>query len=110
MSSILNDCKKVIGYDPAYTEFDLDLIMFINTTIAYLGQIGVETAVGYEITGNTNDWSEFMIGDYNFPPIKTYVCLKCKDHFDPPTNSTLLQNLNELIREAECRINYHVDK
>lgn len=110
MSSILNDCKKIIGYEPAYTEFDIDLILFINTTIAYLGQIGVDTAIGYTISDNTNTWDEFMTGEYDFEPIKTYVTMKVKLHFDPPANSVLLQNLEKIVSEAESRISYQVDK
>lgn len=110
MSSILNDTKKVIGYESTYTEFDTDITIFINTNLAYLGQIGVATAEHYRITGSNNDWSEFMTGDYDFEPIKTYITMKTKLDFDPPANGTLLQSLKEVISEAESRISYHVDR
>ena len=39
--SILTSIKKLLGIAEDYTQFDVDLIIHINTVLSILGQIGV---------------------------------------------------------------------
>lgn len=41
--------------------------------------------------------------------VKTYVYLKTKLHFDPPTNSALLESMKESIKELEWRLNVNAE-
>ena len=48
-NSILDSVKKVLGISPEYTEFDVDIIMHINTVFATLRQLGIGPIQGFRI-------------------------------------------------------------
>lgn len=105
--SILDDVKHVLGIEPEYTQFDIDILMHINSVFAVIHQIGAgpQTEV-FAIEDKTQTWADF-IGDktqINF--VKSYVCAKVKLMFDPPNSSFGLSALQETIKEYESRLNY----
>lgn len=107
MESILESIRKLIGPSAQYTIFDNDLIMHINTVFFTLCQLGV-TEEPFVISGADETWDEFH-ADTDLEAVKTYVYLKCRMYFDPPTNSALISAINEQIKELEVRLNYQVD-
>lgn len=107
MESILESIKKLIGPSASYNIFDNDLIMHINTVFFTLCQLGV-TEEPFVISGTDETWDEFH-ADTDLEAVKTYVYLKCRMYFDPPTNSALISAINEQIKELEVRLNYQVD-
>lgn len=107
IESILDSVKKVIGPSVSYTVFDPDLVMHINTTFFTLYQLGV-TEEPFVITGNEETWDDFR-SEKDLEAVKTYVALKARMYFDPPTNSALISAINEQIKELEIRLNYEVD-
>lgn len=62
--SILKSIKSLLGSDADYDVFDLDILIFINSAISTLTQIGIGPPSGFKITGDSETWSDF-IGDYN---------------------------------------------
>lgn len=107
IDSILDSVKKVIGPSTSYTIFDPDLIMHINTAFFTLYQLGV-TEEPFSITGSDETWEDFHV-DADLEAVKSYITLKTKMYFDPPTNSALISAINEQIKELEWRINVAVD-
>lgn len=107
MESILESIRKLIGPSAQYTIFDNDLIMHINTVFFTLCQLGV-TEEPFVISGTDETWEDFH-ADTDLEAVKTYVYLKCRMYFDPPTNSALISAINEQIKELEVRLNYQVD-
>lgn len=107
MESILESIRKLIGPSAQYTIFDNDLIMHINTVFFTLCQLGV-TEEPFVISGSDETWEDFH-ADTDLEAVKTYVYLKCRMYFDPPTNSALISAINEQIKELEVRLNYQVD-
>lgn len=107
MESILESIKKLIGPSAQYAIFEPDLIMHINTVFFTLCQLGV-TEEPFVISGTDDTWDEFH-ADTDLEAVKTYVYLKCRMYFDPPTNSALISAINEQIKELEVRLNYQVD-
>lgn len=107
MESILNSIKKLIGPSASYEIFEPDLIIHINTIFFTLCQLGV-TEEPFVISDGTETWDEFH-ADTDLEAVKTYVYLKCRMYFDPPTNSALISAINEQIKELEVRLNYQVD-
>lgn len=106
-NSILNSTKKALGIDPDYDAFDPEIIMFVNSTLSVLRQIGFGPENGFAITGDTETWSEYF-GDVNhnsYQTVKHYIYLKVRIAFDPPQNSFGLDALNESAKELEWRIN-----
>ena len=103
MDSILNSIKKLLGIDSEYTVFDTDIIIHINTAINTLSQLGVESAKNYSIIDEDNLWSD-LVNDASLELIKTYIYLKVRMVFDPPTGS-VSEAFKETITELEWRIN-----
>ena len=81
--------------------------MHINTVFFTLCQLGA-TEEPFVISGPDETWDEFH-ADTDLEAVKTYVYLKCRMYFDPPTNSALISAINEQIKELEVRLNYQVD-
>lgn len=108
--SILNSVKKMLGIEPDYTDFDLDIMIQINAALFTLRQIGVGPSDGYEITGPNETYDDYLgEGNKEKNQIKTYLFCKTKLGFDPPQSSIVLEAFKQLIQEAEWRLNVQVD-
>lgn len=106
MDSILNSIKKLIGMDPEYTQFDTDLIIYINSIFAILKQVGVGPENGFSISDDSAIWDEYLPDyDKNFEFVKTYIQQRVKLVFDPPLTSSVLDAMKETIKELEWRLN-----
>lgn len=106
MDSILNSIKKLIGMDPEYTQFDTDLIVYINSIFAILKQVGVGPENGFSISDDSATWDEYLPDyDKNFEFVKTYIQQRVKLVFDPPLTSSVLDAMKETIKELEWRLN-----
>ena len=104
MASILESVKKQLGIDAAYTQFDPDLIMHINSVFSILTQIGVGDDAGFSITGDTEEWTDFLQDDPRIEMVKSYVGLKVRMIFDPPTSNPIADAINKNIAELEYRM------
>ena len=106
MDSILNSIKKLIGMDPEYTQFDTDIIVYINSMFAILKQVGVGPENGFSISDDSATWDEYLPDyDKNFEFVKTYIQQRVKLVFDPPLTSSVLDAMKETIKELEWRLN-----
>lgn len=104
MESILTSVKKLLGITEEYKHFDADIIMHINTIFATLKQLGVGPKGGYMITDEYAVWADFLGEEKLLESVKTYVYLRVRLIFDPPTNSAVIESMNRLIAELEWRI------
>lgn len=103
MESILDTVKKLLGIQPEYTNFDEDIIVHINTAFASLNQLGVGPVEGFLIYDNAAIWDDY-ITSCNLTMIKSYIYLKVRKLFDPPTSSVLMESIDRSIAELEWRI------
>lgn len=103
MESILISIKKLLGIMPDYTNFDDDIIIHINTAFAMLNQLGVGPKGGFMIVDENSAWEEYTT-ETNLNMVKTYIYLKVRLLFDPPTSSVLVESINRSIAELEWRI------
>lgn len=105
MDSILTSIKKLLMLAEDDTSFDADIIMHINTVITVLNQFGVGPDTGFTITDKTATWQE-LLGSYpNLDSVRSYVYLKVKMIFDPPSSGAVIESMNRVIGELEWRIN-----
>lgn len=104
MSSVLNSTKKLLGILDDYTEFDTDLIIDINSVFMILNQLGVGPKTCFSITGPDEEWDEFLEGRKDLDAVKTYVYLKVRLMFDPPSSSFVLSSVENQIQEFEYRL------
>lgn len=107
-NSILLTIKKMLGISEEYHAFDLDIIIDINSVFLTLNQLGVGPINPYQITGEDETWDDFQ-GENPIPGIQTYVYLKTRLLFDPPTNSFLVDNIRKQAEEFEWRMNVQVE-
>lgn len=105
MDSILTSIKKMLGIEEDYTQFDNELILFINSAFGVLYQLGVgPTTEPYKIADATDTWDDFIKSD-QIETVKSYVFMKVKLLFDPPSSSFVLSSYQDLIKEFEWRCN-----
>ena len=111
--SILLSIKKLLGMDPiGFTQYDTDLIIHINTIIEFLNQLGVDIPEGFKINDENALWSDYLNKpEYNGikDSIKSYIYLRVRLVFDPSTNSSLLNSINDTIKELEWRIRTYIE-
>ena len=107
--SVLIDVKKLLGIDKSDNSFDPDLIIYINSFIPVLGQLGVDVDREFELYDEYDTWDDFISTQNGLQTIKTWMALKVRKVFDPPQSSTTMEALNSMINELEWRINVEVD-
>lgn len=103
--SILTSIKKVLNLADDYTPFDQDVIMHINSVFSTLNQLGVGPDAGFMIEDKTPTWDTFLEGDPRLNHIKTYVYLRVRMLFDPPTTGYHVEAMEAQRKELEWRIN-----
>ena len=109
MESILDSIKKLLGIQPEYRAFDEDLIIHINTVFIILNQLNVGPEEGFMIVDGSESWDDFIKG-INETMVKTYIYLKVRLMFDPPTSGVLVESMNSMISELEWRLYLEGDK
>ena len=107
--SILGTIKKMLGITYDYEQFDVDIIIHINSAFATLAQIGSELKEGYTIADKYNVWSEYTEDVKILDMIKTYIYLKTRLIFDPPASSMVDEAIKSTIKELEFRIQLQTD-
>ena len=103
--SILTSIKKLLGITEEYEHFDQDIIIHINSVFMILNQLGVGPSNGFSITDKTAVWSDFISEGTNLESVKSYMYLKVRLLFDPPTTSAVMESMNRMISELEFRLN-----
>lgn len=99
---ILSDVKHYLGIAPDDNYFDPSLLMCINSVFSNLTQVGVGLEEGFSVSDDTSDWTDF-VSDYAVSWIKMNVCTNVKKMFDPPSNGTLMQALDDISAETQWR-------
>lgn len=109
--SILLTIRKLIGGDEEYSASDpfvFNIIIAINSALATLNQfkVGVE---GFTISDGTETWADFLgptesANSVTLNEVMSFVYLRVRKEFDPPTSSVLMQAINEQIDEIGWRL------
>lgn len=107
--SILDSIKKILGMPPEYDAFDTDLVIHINSVFGILAQLGVGPEGGFSISDNTTLWKSYLGNYKDLEMVKSYIALKVRLVFDPPTVGSIMDAMKEQIREFEWRLNVQVD-
>lgn len=106
MDSILTSVKKMLGIEADYDHFDPDILMAINSVFTILAQIGVGPDDGFVIADDSATWDDFFGADgKKIDLVKSYIYLKTKLIFDPPTTGVLHEAMERQIKEFEWRLN-----
>ena len=105
MDSILTSIKKLLGITEEYEHFDQDIIIHINTALMILTQLGVGPSEGFFIKDKYALWSDFIPDVKTLEAVKSYIYLKVRMLFDPPTSSSLMNAMEQNMKEIEWRLN-----
>lgn len=107
--SILQNIKKLVGIDENYNAFDLDLMIAINSAFSILNQLGVGPKKMFSISGPDETWNDFFSDDERIDLAKSYVYLKVRLLFDPPSTGVLHEAIERQISEFEWRLMIQAD-
>lgn len=102
--SILLSVKKVLGVAIEDEAFDLDILTAINTILMAIRQFGVGKQETFNVVDANSKWSDFADKIDDLAALKTYVELRVRLIFDPPSSSTMIDVIKETIKECEWRI------
>lgn len=107
--SILQSIKKLVGIDENYNAFDMDLIVAINSAFSILNQLGVGPKKMFFISGPDETWDNFFSENEQIELTKSYVYLRVRLLFDPPTTGVLHEAIERQIKEFEWRLMIQAD-
>lgn len=107
--SILTTIKQLLGIEEAVTDFDVEIITDINSVFLVLQQLGIGPEEGFSIADKTTTWASYIGTNNNLNAVKTYMYLKVKQMFDPPSSGFTTDSMERLIKEFEWRLNVQVD-
>lgn len=108
--SILTDVKKALGIAPDDPSFDLDVIMHINSVMMILNELGIGPADGFSIEDDTATWSDFLpTTGTQLMAVKSYITLRVRILFDPPSNSFVQTAIEKQIDELTWRLTNHAE-
>lgn len=101
---ILSSTKELLGVPADVTDFDNQLVNYINMALHSLYQTGVGTGVS-QITLTTGDFDSILPGEDSIhSTLQMYIYMKVRLLFDPPTSSFVLSSLESQIKELEWRL------
>lgn len=103
--SILLTIKKLLGIGDDYKYFDEDIIIHINSVLMILNQLGIGPEAGFSISDESATWSDFVDNLSMLEAVRSYVYIKVRLLFDPPTSSFTITALENQIKELEWRLN-----
>ena len=109
MESVLTSIKKMLGITEEYEHFDTDIIIHINSIFMTLNQLGVGPDKPAAIIDKEDTWGSVLGDIQNLEAVKTYVYLKVRLIFDPPSSSSVIEAMNRQITELEWRLNIQAE-
>lgn len=108
MDSILITIKGMLGISSDDTTFDIDILVLINSALMVLRQLGIGSN-DFSVSDSTQTWSQLITSGTNLEGVKTYLYLKVRVVFDPPSSSAVLEAFNRVISELESRLMIQAD-
>lgn len=101
---MLKDIKRAVGLSEEDDGFDIEMLMYINSIIGVLSQLGLKEADTHPIIDKDLTWEQFFNGRTDLEMIKMYIILRTRMLFDPPTSNAAIESIKSLISDYEWRI------
>lgn len=101
--NILSDIKKMLGIADEYTHFDRDVLFWINSAFGVLTQLGVGPEDGF-VADYDSVWGDYACKNNSKEILKTYIYMKTRLAFDPPSASYLYDSFKSIADELEWRL------
>ena len=107
-NSILDSTKKLLSIPLESDYFDHDVLTYINSAFSTLKQLGAKIPSDFYVSDSTSTWDDIGGNPDVIPHIRSYVYLKVRMIFDPPTGG-VKEVYDNQIKELEWRINSEDD-
>ena len=108
--SIFNSVKKVVGLLGDDGSFDEDILLHINSVVSTLRQLGLSIPADFYVRDDVQTWQD-LLGEFRgLDLVKSYMTMKVRLMFDPPSSSFGLKSMEEMAKEYEWRINVLTDQ
>ena len=108
--SIFNSVKKVVGLLGDDDSFDEDILLHINSVVSTLRQLGLSIPADFYVRDDVQTWQN-LLGEFrDLDLVKSYMTMKVRLMFDPPSSSFGLKSMEEMVKEYEWRINVLTDQ
>lgn len=107
-NSILDSTKKLLSIPLESDYFDHDILTYINSAFSTLKQLGAKIPSDFYVSDSTSTWDDIGGNPDVIPHIRSYVYLKVRMIFDPPTGG-VKEAYDNQIKELEWRINSEDD-
>ena len=107
-NSILDSTKKLLSIPLESDYFDHDVLTYINSAFSTLKQLGAKIPSDFYVSDSTSTWDDIGGNPDVIPHIRSYVYLKVRMIFDPPTGG-VKEAYDNQIKELEWRINSEDD-
>lgn len=108
-NSILQDVKQMVGQEFDDDTYDTDITIHINAVFFTLNQLGLGPENGFSITNEDQVWSSYTDNPKRLDAVKSYIYLRVRLLFDPPTNSFLVTSLQKQVDQIEWRLMVDAD-
>ena len=108
--SIFESVKKVLGLLGDDSSFDQDILLHINSVVSTLRQLGLSIPADFYVRDDVQTWRD-LLGEFrDLDLVKSYMTMKVRLMFDPPSSSFGLKSMEEMVKEYEWRINVLTDQ
>jgi hypothetical protein len=102
--SILKSTKKNLGIQVADASFDPDVMTHINSTLVIVKQLGLGPDPMVYVEDETQEWEALALTPEQLNICKTYLYLRVRMLFDPPTMGFLITAMQDQLTEFEHRL------
>lgn len=92
-----------MGIEPDDTAYDTDIVVYINGVLMVLNQLGIGSDKTFAIADASATWYDFLGENDDIEAVKTFIYLKVRLVFDPPTGG-VLDALERMAKEYEWRL------
>ena len=108
--NIFSSVKKVVGLLGDDGSFDEDILLHINSVVSTLRQLGLSIPSDFYVRDDVQTWRD-LLGEFrDLDLVKSYMAMKVRLMFDPPSSSFGLASMTEMVKELEWRINILTDQ
>ena len=102
--NILASVKKICNIADPDTSFDEELILAINSALMVIMQEWHGMDHAFRLQDGTETWAQLLGEDTDYEGVKELVGLKVRLTFDPPSSQTVMQAIQDQIRDLEWRL------
>ncbi len=104
MDTVLNNIKEMLSIPSDVTVFDPEISIHIESALMVLGQLGIGDEIEPVTITVDTVWTDVLGDRKDLAAAKSFVYLKTRLGFDPPSTSYLIEAMERQITELSWRL------